>query len=105
MSQENLSSGFLIRYDTNWGVQSQKMAKGLKFQIYEVESLYYLCSENKNADQLHGHRAADLRLCFRICKKTKMAMFLSCNKENNSHILIKHVMHIHANKVLGSLQI
>ena len=34
-----------------------------------VEGLYFLCSENKGADQLHGHRKADLRLCFRICKK------------------------------------
>ena len=30
--------------------------------------MYYLCSENKGADQLRGHREADLRLCFRICK-------------------------------------
>ena len=31
--------------------------------------MYYPCSENKGADQLHGYREADLRLCFRICKK------------------------------------
>ena len=31
--------------------------------------LYYLCSENKGADQLRGYREADLHLCFRICKK------------------------------------
>ena len=31
--------------------------------------LYFICSENKSADQLRGYRAADLRLCFRICKK------------------------------------
>ena len=42
------------------GVQPQKMARGLKFRILEVEGLYYLCIENKGAD---------LRLCFRICKK------------------------------------
>ena len=30
--------------------------------------LYYLCSEYKDADQLHGYRAIDLRLCFLICK-------------------------------------
>ena len=28
----------------------------------------YLCSENNSADQLHGYRAADLHLCFCICK-------------------------------------
>ena len=34
-----------------------------------MEGLYYLSSENKGADQLRGYREADLRLCFRICKK------------------------------------
>ena len=29
-----------------------------------MEELYYLCSENKGADQLRGYREADLRLCF-----------------------------------------
>ena len=28
------------------------MVRGLKFRIYEEEGLYYLCSENKGADQL-----------------------------------------------------
>ena len=51
--------------DTNQAVQLQKMARGLKFRIYVVKGLYYLCSENKGADQL---READLCLCFRICK-------------------------------------
>ena len=54
--------------DTNQAVQPQKMARGLKFRIKKVEKLYYLCSENKGADQLRGYRKADLRLCFRICK-------------------------------------
>ena len=27
-----------------------------------------MCSESKGADQLHSYYAADLRLCFRICK-------------------------------------
>ena len=52
--------------DANNAVQLQKMARGLKFRIKKVEGLYYLCSENKGADQLN--READLRLCFRICK-------------------------------------
>ena len=38
--------------DTNQAVQLQKMARGLKFRTYEVEGLYYLCSENKGIDQL-----------------------------------------------------
>ena len=34
-----------------------------------MDGLYYLCSENKAADQLRGYREADLCLYFRICKK------------------------------------
>ena len=45
--------------DTHQAVQLQKMARALK-----VEGLYYLCRENKGADQLRGYREADLRLCF-----------------------------------------
>ena len=37
--------------------------------------MYYLYSENKGADQLRGHREADLRLCFCTCKKPG---FLRC---------------------------
>ena len=59
---------FPTRSDTNQAVQLQKMARGLKFRIHEVEGLYYPFSENKGADQLRGYREADLRLCFRICK-------------------------------------
>ena len=30
--------------------------------------MQYLCSESNGADQVCGYRAADLCLCFRICK-------------------------------------
>ena len=63
------SSGFQTRSHTNRAVKPQKMARSLKFRVLEVERLYYLSSENKGADQLRGYREADLRLCFRICKK------------------------------------
>ena len=59
---------FLTSTDTNQAVQLQEKARGLKFRIYKVEGLNYLFSENKGADQLRGHREADLRICFRICK-------------------------------------
>ena len=68
-SWENLSSWFSTRSDTNRAVQPQKMARGLKFWIQEVEEQYYLCSENKGADQVRRYWAADLRLFFRIWKK------------------------------------
>ena len=64
----NRFSLFFTLSDTNRAVQQQKMVRGLKFQILEVDGLYYQCSENKGADQLRGYRKADLRLCFRICK-------------------------------------
>ena len=53
---------FPTRSDTNQAVQLQKMARGLKFRIKKVEGLYYLCSENKGADQLRwfSHDAAHL---------------------------------------------
>ena len=67
---KNRSSEFPTRSDTNRAVQQQKMARGLQFRIYEVEGLYYPYSKNKGPDQLRGYREADLRLCFRIFKKT-----------------------------------
>ena len=62
-----LSSGFPPRPHTNQAVQPHNMARGLEFHTYEVEALYYLCSENKGADRLCDYRTANLRLCFRIC--------------------------------------
>ena len=64
-----MSSGFLTRSNENGAVQPQKMVRGLKFSIKEVEGLYNLCSENKGADQLGSPCAADLCLWFCICKK------------------------------------
>ena len=58
---------FPNRSDTNRAVQAQKMARSLKFRIWEEEKLYYPGSENKGADQLCGYRKADLRLCFGLC--------------------------------------
>ena len=65
---------FPTRSDTNRTAQPHKMARGLKFWIQKVEGLYYTCSENQAADQLRGYREADLRLCFRICKKVVFLM-------------------------------
>ena len=52
----------LSRSITNQAVQPQKIVRGLKFQIKDVEGLYYPCSESKGADQLRGYRKADLCL-------------------------------------------
>ena len=45
---------------------------GQRLEILDLGSrgsVLYICSENKCVDQLRGYRGADLRLCFRICKK------------------------------------
>ena len=69
VSPENLSSRFLTRSDTN------RSGDGVRLEILEEEGLYYLCCENKDTDQLHGYRAADLHLSFRIlCKKPGFLM-------------------------------
>ena len=85
--------------DTNQIVQLQKMARGLKFLIYKVEGLYYLCSENKGADQLRGYREADLRLCFRICKMlvfswsgSLLKIFCCSAKDNGNYWTVKKVV-------------
>ena len=54
--------------DKNRAVQPLKMARHLKFWIKKEEVLYYLCCENKGADQLRNYCAADLRFCSRICE-------------------------------------
>ena len=52
-------------HDTNWPVQIQKNVRSLKLWIKVQKELYYPCSENNGADQLHSYCKADLRLCFR----------------------------------------
>ena len=48
-------SGFLSRSDTNRALLPQKVVRNLKFQIKEVEGLYYLCRESKGTDQLRRY--------------------------------------------------
>ena len=58
-------SGYTIKSDTNQPVHPLKMARGLAQQIMDVERLYYLCRENKGADQLRAARycTSGLLLC------------------------------------------
>ena len=51
------------------------MVRGLKIWINIENGLSYLCSENKDTDQLRcGYLAADVRLCFRKCIKASFHM-------------------------------
>ena len=49
--------------------------------------MYFLCSENKGADQLRGYREADLRLCFRICKNLVFS-----RRGSYIHVLLSHIV-------------
>ena len=74
--------GFRPGPTKNQPIQSQKQARSLKFQIYQEEGLYLLCSENgenKDDNQLCSYCTADLHLCFRICR---LLDFL-CGDSNN----------------------
>ena len=55
-ARQNMCSGFLTRSNTEQDVQPQKMARSLKFQTYNVDGVFYLCRENKGADQLRIFR-------------------------------------------------
>ena len=55
-----------------------------------------MCSENKGADQLRGYREADLRLCFRICKKhgfliTRLIYYALLCTKSQGDILYTHL--------------
>ena len=63
-----------LRGFTNWTVYSQKMTRGLKFRIKEVEGLDYVCCKNKGSDQLHSYCTADLHLCFGTFKEQVLHM-------------------------------
>ena len=81
------------------------MARCLKFQIYEVEVLYYPDSENKDADQLRGYHEADLRLCFPICKKPVFSRRGSYDtKPASKTYCSKTYWNIEYNNVLHELQ-
>ena len=60
------TNNFLTRSDTNRPVQPQKQARSLKFWVKVEEIFYYLCSENKGANQLCSYCTADLCLCFHL---------------------------------------
>ena len=70
VEKKNRSSEFPTRTNTNQTLQPQKKASNLKFLIYKVEGLYHSCCGNKGAEQPRSYCPADLRLCFRICKKS-----------------------------------
>ena len=96
---ENWSSEFPTRSDTNRAVQPQEMARGLKFWIYEEEGLYYLCSENRGADQL---RTAKLICVFVFAYAKKFShdtarFTLPCNIDVLSarpHFVWRIIVHI-----------
>ena len=67
--------------------QANLYSRSSKFLVFEVEGLYYLCSENKDADQLCCNCTADLHLCFHLCI---LLSFLCGNSVNNALIICIH---------------
>ena len=71
------------------------MARGLKFGIKEVEGLYYLCSENKGAVQLHGMHCTAAQYVQLICafvfaySKGRFSHDTACN-----HLAIYTIIYI-----------
>ena len=55
------------RSDTSRAVQSQKIARSLKFWMKEEEGLYYPCRENKGADHFVGFLMQRLKLHYSNC--------------------------------------
>ena len=51
--------------------------------------MYYPCSENKGADQLHSYCEADLRLCFRIGKNP---VFSRCGSFFQRQVEVSQIM-------------
>ena len=58
-----------------WDSNPRPCDPGLCF--LEEEGFYYLCSENKGADQLRSYCAADQLLCFRIYAKRQFSHDMS----------------------------
>ena len=101
-TSENRSSGIPTRSDTSRAGQSLKIARDLKFRIWEVEGWYYPRSENKDADQLRGYCEADLRLCFRICKNP---VFSSRGSFDGGYLNMYRIYRQILNLLLAILQI
>ena len=57
--------------------------RSFKVWIWE-EGLYYLCSKKKGTDQLCSYCAADLHLCFRICKNHDTAQIIKVDSKSTS---------------------
>ena len=62
-TRQNVSSGVSEQPDTNRPAQPQKLARVLKFRLYNLEILYYLSSEQQRRWSGSADAQADLRLC------------------------------------------
>ena len=70
-SEENRSSGLMTRSDTNQALYSHRrlLHWGLNFGFRKKRECTIQVAKTKG-----GYREADLRLCFRICKKSGFLM-------------------------------
>ena len=68
-SRHEKTAAFSVRLETNMAVMPQTM--DIVYRLAISDRFCYQCSANINVGvvQVPGYRAADLCLCFRICKK------------------------------------
>ena len=64
MSQENLSSGFATKYDSNWRAQLLKLARGLKFWIKKLDIVLSKVQTTKTLIRLCGCAGRSVSLLF-----------------------------------------
>ena len=74
MSHDTTKSEFPIRSDPNRAAQPQKLARVLKYRLYNLATLYYLSRENKGADQTARMRSLICAVVVRIWQKTHFLM-------------------------------
>ena len=58
-----------VRHKPGYTATENDLRLEISYSGSTVKGLYYLCCENKDADQLHLYCAADLQFCFPICNK------------------------------------
>ena len=86
---------FPTRSDSNWLAQLQKLAWSLKFWLQKLETLHYLGSENKGADQTARMRRLICAFVVRIWYKTRFLM------ARLSWLFIFRMVNIQRNLVIG----
>ena len=71
-TRENLSSGFPTKWDSNQPAQLKRLARKLKFRLYQARIWYFTISEKQGRWSDCAYAQAGLRLC---CSQTTEGRF------------------------------